>query len=267
MGKLTGRQLKFEIASGKINAEWVPHSSDKETDHIVLQSAENEHVQNKQNTADSAISLNIPVWTAEVKRRVVSRLAAGAGEVYELLQDRLTDEALAVLLLPKWEELEQGGFEEKDEGQQNEWLRQLYDFLLNDPWQAFLLRGLTQAEMLDGVFSSWSKVEPDHTEADPYKPGTGELAAELARLERKGPPITSGEWLAEAAAEGSLHQPGTQFHEIAERELPSAPVHAEVRETWERLLPQTPRAREGLELVLRRVSEAAVQRANGIRRP
>lgn len=266
MGTLAGGQLQFEIAPGQINGMSALLSGAKEADQAELEDTRTVSVQTEQNVTYPVMSLKVPVWTPEMKRGVGRRLATEAGIIYELLQGRLADEDMAERLLPKPEELNQAMFDVKHAGQQSEWLRQLHDFLRNDAWQAFLLRGMTQTELLNDVFSHWTKVEADHAGDDSLKTGAGELAAELIRLERKGPPIASGEWLAEAAAEGSLHQPGTQFHEIAERELPTAPVIPEVEEAWERLLPQAPRAREGLELVLRRVSEAAVERAKGIQR-
>jgi uncharacterized Zn finger protein len=144
-------------------------------------------------------------------------------------------------------------------------LQQLRQQLAMEPSLVFTMRGMSQAELLDGVFALWAEAEQDETEGASSKAGT--LASELARLERKGPPISSGEWLAEAAAEGSLHQPGTLFHEIAERTFPTAPVIAETKEEWQKLLPQAPKARQGLELILRRVSETAIKRAESMRKP
>ncbi|OBZ10512.1 hypothetical protein A8L34_18110 [Bacillus sp. FJAT-27264] len=238
MSELSEPKLKLEVSPGKINAVW---------------------------DADDRVSLEVPLWAADAKRGIIRMLAGQAGEVYGLLQGRIADAVLETFLLPSAAELEGGSYSLLHEGKQTELLRLLRNQLAHDPWLAFALRGMNQAELLNGVFALWAEEqELEAVEDEPAKPS--DLASELSRLERKGPPVTSGEWLVEAAAEGSLHQPGTLFHEIAERALPSAPVTADTKEEWQRLLPQTPKAREGLHLVMRRVSEAAVKRAQNIRK-
>ncbi|MFC3750161.1 hypothetical protein [Paenibacillus sp. GCM10012306] len=238
MRELSEPKLKLEVSPGKINAVW---------------------------DADHRVSLEVPLWKADAKRGIIRMLADQASEVYGLLQGRIADAILETYLLPSAAELEKGDFTRLHESEKTELLKQLRDQLAHDPWLAFGLRGMSQTELLNGAFAIWAEAKQlNAAEEDSAKPD--DLASLLSRLERKGPPVTSGEWLAEAAAEGSLHQPGTLFHEIPDRALPSAPVTMETEEEWERLLPQTPKAREGLHLVMRRVSEAAVKRAQNIRK-
>ncbi|MFF2909458.1 hypothetical protein [Paenibacillus sp. NPDC057934] len=238
MSELSEPKLKLEVSPGKINALW---------------------------DADVRVSLEVPLWAMDAKRGIIRMLAGQAGEVYGLLQGRIADAVLETYILPSAAELEGGNYSLLHEGKQIELLRLLRNQLAHDPWLAFALRGMNQAELLNGVFSLWAEEQGEEAvEGELAKPS--DLVSELTRLERKGPPVTSGEWLAEAAAEGSLHQPGTLFHEIAERALPSAPVTVDTKEEWELLLPQTPKAREGLHLVMQRVSEAAVKRAENIRK-
>ncbi|WP_410513296.1 hypothetical protein PaeBR_02200 [Paenibacillus sp. BR2-3] len=161
----------------------------------------------------------------ELRQEIVRRLALCPNEMYALLQGRI----------PLW-------FAE-------------LELLL-----ALKLTGLSKEELLEAVFACWAEAAVENQAGGGINPAAG-LASELARLERKGPAISSGEWLAEAAAEGSLHQPGTLFHEVGDRPFPDDPVVAVAAEDWQALLPQTPKVQEGLALVMRRVAETAARRA------
>lgn len=210
------------------------------------------------------LSLKVPVWHAARRKEILRRLALSPGEVFALLQGRLTGGLAELELLPTDTELEQALFEGEGVENKAETLRLIKERLAEEPLLALSLRGFTKGELLDGIFALWSEgdIAADETEVEEEDAPVSDLATELARLERKGPAISSGEWLAEAAAEGSLHQPGPQFHEIAARPFPSQVVVAEVTEDWGTLLPQTPKAIEGLTLIMQRVAEAAARRAN-----
>lgn len=207
-----------------------------------------------------SLSLKVPVWSAARRQEIVQRLAVNPGELFALLQGRLTGRLAELELMLTDSELEQALLE----NQGTEALKLLKERLAEEPMLALTLRGFTKSELLDGVFALWTNdvLANDELETDDEAAPVDDLATELARLERKGPAISSGEWLAEAAAEGSLHQPGPQFHEIAVRPFPTSPVVAEVTEDWEKLLPQTPKAVEGLTLIMNRVAEAAARRAS-----
>ncbi len=210
--------------------------------------------------SDRPLSLEVPVWQADRRKEILRRLALSPGEVYALLQGRLTGGLAELDLLPTDTELEQASFQGEVVGEKAEILKRIKERFAEEPMLALSLRGFAKGELLDGVFAFWA--EDNGPAADETEAPVSELAKELARLERKGPAISSGEWLAEAAAEGSLHQPGPMFHEIAARPFPSPPVIAAVTEDWGALLPQTPKALEGLSLIMRRVAEAAARRAD-----
>lgn len=203
------------------------------------------------------LSVEVPQWSAERKEEVLRHLAGHPGELYDLLQGRLTGSVAGLELLPAdyGREIEAG-----DTGKLLGWVKK---HLAEEPLLVFALRGLSKEELLSGVFALWADEEfAPQDEGNTVQAGA--LAAELTRLERKGPAVTTGEWLAEAAAEGSLHQPGPLFHEIAARPFPASPVVAKAEESWGTLLPNTPRAGEGLTLIMRRVAESAARRAAGL---
>lgn len=208
-------------------------------------------------------TLNILQWPAARKDEVLHQLSAHPGELYDLLQGSLTGGLAELDLLPDTE-LDQAA-DEQGTGQlpREELLLRVKQQLLKEPLLALALRGLTKEELLSGVFALWAEQENER-DIEEGTPAPVTLASELARLERKGPAVSSGEWLAEAAAEGSLHQPGPLFHEISARPFPAMPDVIEPEEDWSTLLPQTPKAREGLALLMRRVSEAAAKRAAGL---
>lgn len=210
----------------------------------------------------TVLSLEIPRWSDEVKQEVLVRLAEHPGELYSLLQGNLSGGLAAMKLLPGDEELALAG--QKLSGpEQMALLGLVKKQLEEEPLLAFELRGLAKETLLAGVFALWAEEEAEDSE-DAGPAPSGLLAAELARLERKGPAVPTGEWLAEAAAEGSLHQPGPMFHEIAARPFPASPVVAKPTENWGTLLDKTPRAGEGLVLIMQRVAEAAARRAAGL---
>lgn len=211
-----------------------------------------------------AVTLRIPQWTPARKNEVLHQLAAHPGELYDLLQGSLNGGLAALEVLPADDELRLAA-DEQGTGllPAEELVQRVRQQLTKEPLLAFALRGLSKEELLSGVFALWAEQENERIEEE-GTPAPVSLASELARLERKGPAVSSGEWLAEAAAEGSLHQPGPLFHEISSRPFPAMPEVMEPEEDWSALLPQTPKAREGLALLMRRVSEAAAKRASGL---
>ncbi|ETT48424.1 hypothetical protein C162_14835 [Paenibacillus sp. FSL R7-269] len=211
-----------------------------------------------------AVTLRIPQWTPARKNEALHQLSAHPGELYDLLQGSLNGGLAALELLPADDELRLAA-DEQGTGllPAEELVGQVQQQLTQEPLLAFALRGLSKEELLSGVFALWAEQENERS-AEEDAPASVSLASELARLERKGPAVSSGEWLAEAAAEGSLHQPGPLFHEISSRPFPAMPEVMEPEEDWSALLPQTPKAREGLALLMRRVSEAAAKRAAGL---
>ncbi|WP_042202722.1 hypothetical protein [Paenibacillus camerounensis] len=202
---------------------------------------------------EQAFSCEVPQWSAARKTEVLRQLAEHPGELYDLLLGKRKGIAAELQLLPP--ELDQA---DSGSGQLPGWARRQLE---EEPLLAFKLRGMSKEELLGGVFALWAEEEYPPQEDGGTAPA-GMLAAELAKLERKGPAVTTGEWLAEAAAEGSLHQPGPLFHELAAKPFPASPAVAPPAENWRELLPNTPRAGEGLALIMRKAAESAVRRAS-----
>lgn len=216
----------------------------------------------QEHTLQPLLSLAVPQWTTERKEEVLQQLAGHPGELYDLLQGRMTGSLAGLRLLPA--ELDSAGYGPSlAAGQKAELREWVNKRLAEEPLLVFALCGMSKEELLSGVFALWAEEDAAPPEEGTPAPA-GTLAAELARLERKGPAINTGEWLAEAAAEGSLHQPGPLFHEIASRPFPASPVVAKPAENWAALLPNTPRASEGLALIMRQVAESAARRAAGL---
>lgn len=210
-------------------------------------------------TERPVLSLRVPRWNAGERKAALRRLADHPWQLYTLLGGGPGAVPDGLPLMPTAEEL-LGFNPQTSETELQPLLALLGEALRQEPLRALALRGMGKEELLDGVFALWA--EETQEEAAPDKAAAGgQLAQELARLERKGSAVPTGEWLAEAAAEGSLHQPGAQFHELAARPFPAAPQVAEPAEDWGALLPRTPRAGEGLALIMRRVAEAAQRRA------
>ncbi|KTD83490.1 hypothetical protein [Paenibacillus etheri] len=253
-------EMRLEVVPGLVKAAWTVLPG-KVTGGSRSKGESNAGAPAQEQQADRPLSLKVPVWHASRRKEILRSLALSPGEVFALLQGRLTGELAELELLPTDRELEQAlgeGVEHKAET-----LRLIKERLAEEPLLALSLRGFTKGELLDGIFALWAEgdISGDEAETEEEEVSVSDLFTELARLERKGPAITSGEWLAEAAAEGSLHQPGPQFHEIAARPFPSPVIVAEVTEDWETLLPQTPKAIEGLTLIMQRVAESAARRA------
>ncbi|WP_052770518.1 hypothetical protein [Paenibacillus sp. IHB B 3415] len=254
-------ELKLEVLPGKIKA----------TGSLGTAAAEGVGRRNGKSGAvaeeqaqRAVFTLHIPEWPAARKNEVLLQLSAHPGELYELLQGSLEGGLAALEVLPADAELEQAANEQGTGLLPAGELRlRVKQQLAKEPLLAFALRGLSKEELLSGVFALWAEQENERV-IEEGTPAPVTLASELARLERKGPAVSSGEWLAEAAAEGSLHQPGPLFHEISARPFPAMPDVIEPEEDWSALLPQTPKAREGLALLMRRVSEAAAKRAAGL---
>lgn len=253
-------ELRLEIEPGVVKATGTQLSAKTSGGQTKRKAAAAAAAQGQAPT--TVLSLEIPRWSDEVKQEVLIRLAEHPGELYGLLQGNLSGGLAAMKLLPGDEELALAG--QKLSGpEQMALLGLVKKQLEEEPLLAFELRGLDKETLLAGVFALWAEEEAEDSE-DARPAPSGLLAAELARLERKGPAVPTGEWLAEAAAEGSLHQPGPMFHEIAARPFPASPAVAKPTENWGTLLDKTPRAGEGLVLIMQRVAEAAARRAAGL---
>lgn len=254
-------ELQLEILPGVVKAAGVNEAVDEGTAH---RGAGGAPAALQKQAAGRPYTLEAQCWSAERKQIVIRYLAEHSGELYDLLQGDLSSGLAEFQVLPADEEWKASGSDQREQIPER-LLEQVRRRLAEEPLLALALRGLDKEELLSGVFALWAE-DQDDADEDIKQPAAGTLAAELARLERKGPAVSTGEWLAEAAAEGSLHQPGPLFHEIAARPFPASPVIAEPAERWGELLAATPRAEQGLMLIMRRVAEAAARRAKDLGR-
>ncbi|OZB90735.1 hypothetical protein [Paenibacillus sp. XY044] len=137
--------------------------------------------------------------------------------------------------------------------------------LAEEPLLMLTLLGLPREELLGRVFGDW---------ADSLPPGDVKLASgDLSSLEEKGKGGPSpGEWLAEAAQQGMLHEPGAPFREVAVH-LEAVPAKEMPEEDWSGLLPKVTAARQVIRSIksqtaarakeqLKRVPSAAASRAS-----
>ncbi|WP_052098148.1 hypothetical protein [Paenibacillus stellifer] len=240
--------MQLEAAPGRLTALWTPGAG--------AEAGETGRSAEASRTSRSRQVLKLDLWPAAKRREAVERLADSPMELYGLLRGRLPDWLAAFGLWPDVAEL--AGQEGAGDAESMSRLRARLE---QEPLTALALRGLPKEELTGAVFALWAEQERFR------EPGgvaeTGQLAAELAKLEKKGAAVSAGEWLAEAAAEGSLHQPGPSFMEVRDRKVPGSPdiPQEDGEETWAALLPGVPGAAEGLALIRRRAAEEAAKRA------
>ncbi|MDT3428295.1 hypothetical protein J2Z22_003887 [Paenibacillus forsythiae] len=250
--------MRIEAAPGVLTAVWTPASGTAAKG----QAKGDEAKDSQQASPKFRQVLKMEVWPIARRREVVERLAESPHELYGLLQGRLPGWLAEPGLWPDDSELsDPAAAEEAEDGAA---MAKVRERLAKEPLAALALRGLPKGELMDAVFGLWAaaggSVPGEEAGAGP----AASLSAELARLEKKGTAVSAGEWLAEAAAEGSLHQPGPLFPEVRDRPVPVSPSLPPPGEDWRPLLPNVPRANEGLELIMRRAAEAAVRRAKGL---
>lgn len=245
--------MQLEAAPGRLKAVWVPAQG--------TAAGGKERGQTPAEPEGYTQVLKMDVWPAGKRREVVERLADRPLEWYGLLKGRLPEWLAGLGLWPGEAELAGHGQADSGTAGSAESLSAVIDRLAKEPLTALALRGLPKEELADAVFAIWAKDE-DAVPAE--ETGPADLAAELARLEKKGAAVSAGEWLAEAAEEGSLHQPGPLFLEVRDRKVPAEPARSPETGNWQKLLPGVPRAAEGLELIKRRAAENAARRARGL---
>lgn len=241
--------MQLEAAPGRLTAIWTPPAG--------AEAGETAGAAAASRTSRSRQVLKLNLWPAVKRREAVERLADSPLELYSLLRGRLPGWLAAFGLWPDIAEL--AGQEGAGDA---EALSRLRERLEQEPLTALALRGLPKEELTGAVFALWAEQER-FREPGGAAETAGQLAAELAKLEKKGAAVSAGEWLAEAAAEGSLHQPGPSFMEVRDRKVPDSPDIPEEAgdETWAELLPGVPGAAEGLALIRRRAAEEAAKRA------
>ncbi|MBT2289617.1 hypothetical protein J7E73_10820 [Paenibacillus albidus] len=255
-------ELRLEAAPGLLSAAWVPLSGTAGKPEAGLN--------NRGISAEFRLSLEVPVWRAARREEILQQIAHHPNELFALLEGRLTGGCakLDPDLFPPEDVLMQAIVSQAESVDAKKVLELIRNQLAQKPLLAFTLKGLSKEDLLEGVFAQWAEGEQGAARDEAAAPlSAGSLAAELTRLERKGPAVSTGEWLAEAVAEGSLHQPGPLFHEIEARPFPASQPVAAPAEDWGALLPKTPKAQEGVALIMNRVAEAAARKAQSILKP
>ncbi|GAB6992085.1 hypothetical protein [Paenibacillus pini] len=137
-------------------------------------------------------------------------------------------------------------------------LLQAQQRLKEEPMLRLLLLGLSREILLASVFGGWAQLVPAHS-------GTP-AAEEAARLEEKsksGP--SAGEWLAEAAEQGKLHEPGAAFNEVNIRLTPHAVTIKELPfDEWPAFLPELKTVEAVLRDIISRTAKRAEERLKSI---
>ncbi|QWU16678.1 hypothetical protein SAMN04487895_12328 [Paenibacillus sophorae] len=251
--------MQIEAAPGVLTAVWTPVSGTAAKGH-----AKGEGVMDPQQASPKFRHvLKMEVWPLSRRREVVERLAESPHELYGLLKGCLPAWLAELGLWPDDSELSDPTDADKEAGDKAA-MAKVRERLAKEPLTALALRGLPKGELTDAVFALWARDGGAASAEETGPVPAAALSAELARLEKKGTAVSAGEWLAEAAAEGSLHQPGPLFPEVRDRPVPVSPSLPPHGEDWQPLLPNVPRANEGLELIMRRAAEAAARRAKDL---
>ncbi|MFB5762385.1 phosphoribosylglycinamide synthetase [Paenibacillus medicaginis] len=121
--------------------------------------------------------------------------------------------------------------------------------LAASPLQRLELAGLPREELLRGVFAAWPQ-EPEGASSAAATAGAGARSTSS----RGGAAIN--EWIAGAAAEGTLHRPGPGFHSF-EVKLPQELGAGGGGPDAAKLLPGLPRAAQALELIREKAAARA----------
>lgn len=120
--------------------------------------------------------------------------------------------------------------------------------LQEEPLLWLTLIGLSREELLDAVFRGWAETMPEAAESSDDEA--------LGRLEEKGKSGPSaGEWLAEAAEQGKLHEPGAGYRDVAFH-LNAKPEGEPQIDNWTPLLPNVKAVQQ---LVAQLTSETAAK--------
>ncbi|MDO7906668.1 hypothetical protein Q5741_09565 [Paenibacillus sp. JX-17] len=190
------------------------------------------------------------------RAQLLARLQARPIELYRLLQGEPAP-AVAALLPP----LPDDAAAEDGSEPPRALAEAVREALTAEPLLRLALAGLPRAELLAGVFGSWA--EELAAQGAPRRAPAAEPAV---RGEARGAAGAVGDWIAEAAAAGTLHQPGPGFSSVEVR-LPQELQPQEPPAGLAALLPGQPRAAEGLALVRARTAEAARTLAAGAVKP
>ena len=121
--------------------------------------------------------------------------------------------------------------------------------LLTDPIMRLCLMGLPRQELLSSVFGAWSSLT--------FQDAKETAAVEASLMEEKGKSGPSpGEWLAEAAEQGRMHEPGPLFRDVTLNLNP--PEDSELHpDDWNSVLPGSPGVQKALRMIMKKTSDIA----------
>lgn len=121
--------------------------------------------------------------------------------------------------------------------------------LLTDPIMRLCLMGLPRQELLGSVFGAWSSLA--------FQDAKETAAVEASLMEEKGKSGPSpGEWLAEAAEQGRMHEPGPLFRDVTLNLNP--PEDSELHpDDWNSVLPGSPGVQKALRMIMKKTSDIA----------
>lgn len=143
-------EMQLEVVPGLVKAAWTVLPG-KVTGGSRSKGELNASAPAQEQQADRPLSLKVPVWHASRRKEILRSLALSPGEVFALLQGRLTGELAELELLPTDSELEQALFEGEGMEYKAETLKLIKERLAEEPLLALSLRGFTKGELLDGI--------------------------------------------------------------------------------------------------------------------
>lgn len=121
-----------------------------------------------------------------------------------------------------------------------------------DPLMKLTLMGLPRQELMSGVLGAWS--------ASTISEEKEVVRIEVSLMEEKGKTGPSaGEWLAEAAEQGRLHEPGPLFRDVTLNLTSSEEVEIHT-DDWTPLLPGASGVQKALRLIMKKTSDIAEKR-------
>ncbi|MDP4098549.1 phosphoribosylglycinamide synthetase [Paenibacillus sp. P96] len=176
-----------------------------------------------------------PLLTAERKARLLAELGECPLELYKLLQGQGTPLLDACDLSTAQAEACSCGAADCPHA------AAAAQALAAAPLQRLQLAGLPREELLRGVFAAWPQEMEEASSA-------AAMAGAGTRGSSRSGGAAIGEWIAEAAAEGTLHRPGPGFHAV-EVKLPQELVADSAAPDAAGLLPGLPRAAQAFELI------------------
>ncbi|MHA0857098.1 hypothetical protein [Paenibacillus sp. CMAA1364] len=229
-------QMQLDVRPGLLTGTYVV-SSDELSDH-------NSH----------EWSITTEVISSQMKQEIVTGLTENAHDVYGLLGGETPSWLQTLLPSPIRIFLGEATCTCGDVNcayvvsMQSYASRQLDD----NPLMMMSLLGLSRKELLSDIFRAWSTLKESKTK---------EIATMEASLtkekEKQGP--TPADWLAEAAEQGRLHDPGALYKDMTINLSPpdDSELHAD---DWTPLLEGVPGVQKALRLIIKKTADHAEKR-------